>query len=70
MRALVLFLLGFVVGGVAVLYLPAPRRDELNRELRIKVDALQSELKSLSEQLKSVRLTTQPQSNPSPTPEH
>ncbi len=56
MRALLGFLLGIIVGGVTVLYLPAARRDELNRDLRRQVDVLQDQVKNLSEQLKSVNL--------------
>jgi gas vesicle protein len=68
MRSLLAFLLGIVVGGVAVLYLPATRRDELNREFRQQVDALQIEIKNLTRQLKSMDLPNLGGHNPTPTP--
>ena len=71
MRSLLAFLLGIIVGGVTVLYLPATRRDELNREFHQQIDALQLEMKNLTRQLKSMDLSNlggQHNGSPSPTP--
>lgn len=68
MRSLVFFLLGIVVGGVTVLYLPAARRDELNREFHQQVDALQVEITNLTRQLKSMDLSNLGGHNGSPSP--
>jgi hypothetical protein len=71
MRPLLTFLLGIIVGGVTVLYLPATRRDQLNREFHQQVDALQVEMKNLTRQLKSMDLSNLGghTGSPSPTPE-
>jgi hypothetical protein len=68
MRPLLTFLLGIIVGGVTVLYLPATRRDELNREFHQQVDALQVEMKNLTRQLKSMDLSNLGGHNGSPSP--
>jgi hypothetical protein len=70
MKSLLAFLLGIIVGGITVLYLPETRRDELNREFRQQVDALQVEMKNLARQLKSMDLSNLGGHNgtPSPTP--
>jgi gas vesicle protein len=68
MRPLLTFLLGIIVGGVTVLYLPAPRRDELTREFHQQVDALQVEIKNLTRQLKSMDLSNLGGHNASPSP--
>ena len=41
MKTLIIFLLGLIIGGVAMLFLPDPRRDELNAEIRTQTGALQ-----------------------------
>lgn len=53
-----------------MLCLPAARRDELNREFRQQVDALQLEMQSLTRQLKSMDLSNLGghSGSPSPTP--
>jgi len=51
-----------------VLCLPAARRDELNREFRQQVDALQIEMKNLTRQLKSMDLPNLGGHNGSPSP--
>jgi uncharacterized membrane-anchored protein YhcB (DUF1043 family) len=70
MRSLLAFLLGIVVGAVTVLYLPATRRDELNREFHQQVEALQVEMKNLTRQLKAMDLSNfgGHDGSPSPTP--
>ncbi|MBV9999743.1 MAG: hypothetical protein JO015_11605 [Verrucomicrobia bacterium] len=68
MRPLLTFLLGIIVGGATVLCLPAARRDELNREFRQQVDALQIEMKNLTRQLKSMDLPNLGGHNGSPSP--
>jgi len=40
-KTLIIFLLGLIIGGVAMLFLPDPRRDELNAEIRTQTGALQ-----------------------------
>ncbi|MBV9491516.1 MAG: hypothetical protein JO069_17610 [Verrucomicrobia bacterium] len=67
MRSLVAFLLGVIIGGVTVLYLPSTRRDELTREFRLQVNALQNEITNLTNQLKSIKFGDQ-NASPSPTP--
>jgi hypothetical protein len=68
MRSLLVFLLGILVGAVTVLYLPEARRDELNREFRQQVEALQVEMKNLTRQLKSMDLPNLGGHNGSPSP--
>jgi hypothetical protein len=68
MRSLLAFLLGIIVGGVTVLYLPEARRDELNREFRQQVNALQVEVENLTRQLKSMDLPNLGGHNATPTP--
>jgi gas vesicle protein len=65
MRTLVAFLLGLIIGGVAILFLPDPRRDELNAEIRAQTDALQAQLHQFGDQLKTLSLL-KPEKSPSP----
>ena len=65
MRTLVAFLLGLIIGGVAILFLPDPRRDELNAEIRAQTDALQAQLQKFGDQLKTLSL---PKLEKSPSP--
>jgi gas vesicle protein len=67
MRALVTFLLGLIIGGIAVLFLPDPRRDELNAEVRKQTDALQTQLHQFGDQLKTLSLP-KPDEKASPSP--
>jgi gas vesicle protein len=67
MRALVAFLLGLIIGGVAMLFLPDPRRDELNAEIRKQTDALQTELHQFGDQLKTFSLPKPEKASPSPS---
>ncbi|MGA7129072.1 MAG: hypothetical protein WBZ19_22340 [Chthoniobacterales bacterium] len=68
MRTLVAFLLGLIIGGAAVLFLPDPRRNELNAEVRTQTDALQAELHQFGDQLKTLSLPKPGNSSPSPSP--
>jgi gas vesicle protein len=68
MRALVTFLLGLIIGGLAILFLPDPRRDELNAEVRKQTDALQTEIHQLGDQLKTITLPKPDKGSPSPSP--
>jgi hypothetical protein len=67
MRALVAFLLGLIIGGVAMLFLPDPRRDELNAEIRKQTDALQTQLHQFEDQLKTLSLPKPEKASPSPS---
>ena len=61
------FLLGLIIGGIAVLFLPDPRRDELNAEVRKQTDALQTQLHQFGDQLKTLSLP-KPDEKASPSP--
>jgi hypothetical protein len=67
MRTLVAFLLGLIIGGIAILFLPDPRRDELNAEVRAQTDALQAQLHQFGDQLKTLTLPKPEKSSPSPS---
>jgi gas vesicle protein len=67
MRTLVAFLLGLIIGGVTVLFLPDPRRDELNAEVRKQTDALQTQLHQFGDQLKTLSLPKPEKSSASPS---
>jgi hypothetical protein len=64
----VAFLLGLIIGGVAILFLPDPRRNELNAEIRTQTDALQTELRQFGDQLKTLSLPKPENASPSPSP--
>jgi gas vesicle protein len=66
MRTLVGFLLGLIIGGVAILFLPDPRRDELNAEIRTQTEALQAQLHQFGDQLKTLSLPKPEKASPSP----
>jgi len=68
MRTLVAFLLGLIIGGVAMLFLPDPRRDELNAEIRTQTEALQTQLRQFGEQFKDLKLPHPENSSPTPSP--
>jgi gas vesicle protein len=69
MRLLIAFLLGLIVGGVAMLYLPNSQRDDMSKQLKQQTSALESEMKSLGEQMKNLSLSKGEQNQPSsPTP--
>jgi hypothetical protein len=66
MKTLIIFLLGLLIGGVAMLFLPDARRDELNAEIRTQTGALQAQLQRFGDQSKG---SNQPKTeNNSPTP--
>jgi gas vesicle protein len=67
MRTLVAFLLGLIIGAIAILFLPDPRRDELNAEVRAQTDALQAELRKFGDQIKNVTLPKPESGSPTPT---
>ncbi|HEY0789901.1 MAG TPA: hypothetical protein VGD78_02445 [Chthoniobacterales bacterium] len=68
MRPLITFVLGFIVGGAVVLYLPDGRRIQLQREVREQIISLEAEMKKLGGQLKSVNLPKVRNDDVSPTP--
>ena len=69
MRLLIAFLLGLIIGGVAMLYLPNSNRDNMSMQLRQQSAGLEAQIKSLGDQLKSMNLPKVDSSPPaSPTP--
>jgi hypothetical protein len=69
MRLLIAFLLGLIIGGVAMLYLPNSNRDDLSVQLKQQTAALEAQIKSLGDQLKSLNLPKMQFNSPaSPTP--
>jgi hypothetical protein len=69
MRLLIVFLLGMIVGGVAMLYLPNSNRDDLSGQLKQQTAALEVQIKTLGDQLKNLNLPkAQFSPPPSPTP--
>ena len=67
MRTLVAFLLGLIIGAVAILFLADPRRDELNAEVRKQTDALQTQLHQFGDQLKTLSLPKPEKASASPS---
>ena len=69
MRLLIAFLLGLIIGGVAMLYLPNSNRDVMSLQLKQQSAALEAQIKSLGDQLKSMNLPKVELSPPAgPTP--
>jgi hypothetical protein len=68
MRSLITFVLGLILGGAVVLYLPDARRMQLSREVREQINGLEAEVKKLGAQLKSVNLPKVGEREASPTP--
>jgi gas vesicle protein len=75
MRLLIAFLLGLIIGGVAMLYLPNSNRDDLSVQIKQQTAALEAQIKSLGDQVKNLNLQklqlsppTSPTPPPSPTP--
>ncbi len=68
MRSLVAFLIGLIIGGVAILFLPDTRRENLNTELRGQIVTLQKQIQDLGGQLKDIQLPTPAASTPAPSP--
>jgi hypothetical protein len=66
MKTLVVFLLGLIMGGIAMLFLPDPRRDELNSEIRAQTGALQEQVRQFGQQLKNIPLPTPGAGSPTP----
>ena len=54
MRALLLFILGIIVGAGGMLFLPelTVRREQLNEEMKKHVDTLEAQVRDLGDQLK------------------
>jgi hypothetical protein len=67
MRTLVAFLLGLILGGLAMLFLPDPRRNELNAEIGKQTEALQTQIHQFGEQLKTLSLPKPEKAFPSPS---
>jgi uncharacterized membrane-anchored protein YhcB (DUF1043 family) len=70
MRALITFLLGLIIGGLVMMYLPDQRRGELNRTLNKQIEALQGQVRELGDKMKHATLPTpenSPTAQPSPT---
>jgi gas vesicle protein len=68
MRTLIIFLLGLIIGGVAMLFLPDPRRDELNVEIRTQTGALEAHLQQFGDQFKGAEQPKTENSSPIPAP--
>ena len=68
MKTLIIFLLGLIIGAVAMLFLPDPRSDELNAEIRTQTGALQAQLHRLGNQFKGAEQPKTENSSPSPGP--
>jgi uncharacterized membrane-anchored protein YhcB (DUF1043 family) len=56
MRSFAAFLLGLIIGVGGMLFLPelTPRRERLNTELRKQIDALETQVRELGNQLKNI----------------
>jgi hypothetical protein len=76
MRALLIFILGIIVGAGGMLFLPelTIRREQLNEETRKHLEILESQVRDLGDQLKKMNpsksgdeQTKQPSATPSPT---
>jgi hypothetical protein len=50
-----------------MLFLPDPRRDELNAEIRTQTAALQEQVRQFGQQLKNINLPTPGAGSPTPT---
>jgi uncharacterized membrane-anchored protein YhcB (DUF1043 family) len=48
MRTLVAFLLGLIIGGLTMMYLPDQRRGELNKQLNQQIETLQSQVRGVT----------------------
>jgi gas vesicle protein len=67
-KTVIIFLFGLIIGGVAMLFLPDPRRDELNAEIRTQTVALQAQLQRFGDQLKGMNQPKTENSSPTPAP--
>ena len=63
MRALLLFILGVIVGAGGMLFLPelTSRREQLNEETKKHLEILEGQLRDVGDQLKKIN-------SPTPTP--
>ncbi|MBV8225666.1 MAG: hypothetical protein JO232_10805 [Verrucomicrobia bacterium] len=74
MKSFAAFLLGIIVGVVATLYYPilTAHPDQVNAELRKQLNALQSQIHDLGNELKNLKIpepggSNGPRESPSPT---
>lgn len=68
MRLLIAFLLGLIIGGVAMLYLPNSNRNDLSTQLKQQTAALEAQIKALGDQVKNMNVPkVQLNASPSPT---
>jgi hypothetical protein len=51
------FLLGLVIGGAVVLFVPGIHRGQLNTQFKQQIEVLQGQLHELGEQLKHVNIS-------------
>ena len=68
MRAFIAFVLGLILGGLIVLYIPNNRRDELEAQLQQQLSSLQSSVQKLGEQIKTVHIDVSPAPSSSASP--
>lgn len=68
MRAFIAFVIGLILGGLIILYIPNNRRDELEAQLQQQLGALQSSVQKLGEQIKTVHIDVSPAPSPSASP--
>jgi uncharacterized membrane-anchored protein YhcB (DUF1043 family) len=68
MRLLIAFLLGLIIGGVAMLYLPNANRDDLSTQLKRQTATLEAQIKSLADQMKNSKGESKGESGPPPSP--
>jgi uncharacterized membrane-anchored protein YhcB (DUF1043 family) len=68
MRAFITFVLGLILGGVIMLYVPNNRRDELEAQLQQQLSSLQNTVQKLGEQIKTVHIQISPAPSASASP--
>jgi hypothetical protein len=69
MKSLVAFMLGLIIGGLVMMYLPDQRREELNRTFSRQMESLQGEIRELGDQMKHATLQKpEPGASAQPSP--
>jgi hypothetical protein len=70
MRALLLFILGVIVGAGGMLFLPelTSRREQLNEETKKHLEILEGQLRDVGDQLKKMKPGDDQSKQPSATP--